>query len=77
VVTSAQPVAVERGVDFGGDGFMVASAVAGASTVSRPSPALPDTSTSPTVVLDGQPSIPPTFIPPTTAGATATTGVQG
>lgn len=69
VVTSTQPIAVERGVDLTGDGFMQAPAVAVATFTSRPPPALPDTSTSPTVVLDGRSSIPPTTVVPTSSSS--------
>jgi hypothetical protein len=54
LIESTQPVAVERGLVFtSGRGFAMATAIALAGTLSRPQTAVPDTSTSPTVVLDG------------------------
>lgn len=52
VVRASQPVAVERNVVFG-SGFTLAPAVIVGGTASRPQVAVPDTATSPTVVLEG------------------------
>ena len=54
VVTSTQPVAVGRVVQFANNrGFSVASAIVGLATGSWPPLAQPEISTPPTVVLDG------------------------
>lgn len=53
LVTSTQPVAVERNLVYGAGGFAFAPAVVLGGTASRPQVAVPDTSTSPTVVLEG------------------------
>jgi len=67
LVTATQPVAVERNVVFG-SGFTLAPAIILGGTATRPQVAVPDTATSPTVVLEG---VTTTTTPPPTTDTTA------
>ncbi len=81
LIESTQPVAVERGLVFSGRrGFALATAIAIGGTLSRPQSAVPDTSTSPTVVLDGlttTTTAPPGTAEPEPTPPPPTTGITG
>lgn len=80
LVTSTQPIAVERGVRFpSSGGLAIAPAFVAVDGAEVPGVAVPDDSTSPTVILDGSvttSTAPPETAPPATdeTGPTVTTG---